>query len=211
MPHADPAWSTHSNLLNWNLTYKGAIWSACHAVSVLENAYNPGNPAQRLNFLMQDPVLPGGQAALPHGGHAAGTIPPAYTHQNGAQPVMQFMGVIDAATQNGSEQIYLPKVGWRASTIIGVFEADNPQVPSLSPGPAAKIAFGPGKGDPARGKVMYEGGHSHAKATLPENIAAQRAFLNFSLWAALDKAPSVTVSGIVPSMNGGQAYPFRHR
>jgi hypothetical protein len=51
MPHADPVWSTHNNLLFWNQNEKGWIWAACHAVSSMENIYNPANPSQQLNFL----------------------------------------------------------------------------------------------------------------------------------------------------------------
>ena len=40
MPHADPKWSTHSNLYNWNRTQFGAIWAGCKAVSELENMNN---------------------------------------------------------------------------------------------------------------------------------------------------------------------------
>ena len=55
MPHADPTWAVHSNIYNWNQTHKGAIWEACHAISVFENTVNPVSPFQRMNFLMQDP------------------------------------------------------------------------------------------------------------------------------------------------------------
>jgi hypothetical protein len=51
MPHADPTWATHANLLTWNQTFRGAIWAACHAVSALEDMFNPANPAQQTNFL----------------------------------------------------------------------------------------------------------------------------------------------------------------
>lgn len=51
MPHADPVWATHGNLLGWNLNCKGAIWAGCHAVSALELMFNPGNPSQQTNFL----------------------------------------------------------------------------------------------------------------------------------------------------------------
>jgi hypothetical protein len=51
MPHADPHWSTHSNLYYWNLTYKGAIWLGCHAGSALANTYNPADTSQQMNFL----------------------------------------------------------------------------------------------------------------------------------------------------------------
>ncbi|MFK7772200.1 MAG: hypothetical protein AB8F94_08670 [Saprospiraceae bacterium] len=56
MPHADPEWSTHSNLLNWNEDADkggcdGSIWAACHAVSALENVFNPASPSEQMNFL----------------------------------------------------------------------------------------------------------------------------------------------------------------
>ena len=51
MPHADPVWSTHNNLLNWNQNSKGWIWAACHAVSAMENIYNPADPTKQMNFL----------------------------------------------------------------------------------------------------------------------------------------------------------------
>ena len=53
MPHADPRWSTHGNLYNWNLAAKGAIWLGCHAGSALSDMYNPANVAQQTNFLSE--------------------------------------------------------------------------------------------------------------------------------------------------------------
>ena len=55
-------WDTHGNLLNWNDDPNnggcdGAIWAACHAVSVLENVINPLDPSVQMNFLMQEPLL----------------------------------------------------------------------------------------------------------------------------------------------------------
>ncbi len=50
-----------------------------------------------------------------------------------------------------------------------------------------------------RGYVMYEPAHSHA-GTAPNNIAAQRVFLNFSFFQVQPKAPQLTVTGIT----GGQ-------
>jgi hypothetical protein len=205
MPHADLTWATHGNLYNWNLTHKGAIWAACHAVSDMENLFNPANNAQRLNFLMQNGATPSSNA-VPWTIHDLGSVP--YSFTNSAEPIMQFMGITDAAHLNGSEQIYMPTLGWRPSTRISVWDPTQFNVPANSPGPAAIMAYGSGMGDPARGKVMYEAGHSHAKATLPANVAAQRAFLNFSLWTTLDKALQVTISGITPLMVGGTAYPL---
>ena len=205
MPHADLTWATHGNLYNWNLTHKGAIWAACHAVSDMENLFNPANNAQRLNFLMQNGPTPSSNA-IPWTIHDIGSVP--YSYSNSAHPIMQFMGITDAAHLNGSEQVYMPTTAWRPLTTISVFDPSQVNVPANSPGPAAIMAFGSGLGDPARGKVMYEAGHSHAKAALPANFAAQRAFLNFSFWTTLDKALQVTISGITPLMIGGTAYPL---
>lgn len=52
MPHADPTWLTHSNLLTQNNNGMG-IWAGCHAVSVLENLVSPDG-AQRMNFLSRN-------------------------------------------------------------------------------------------------------------------------------------------------------------
>jgi hypothetical protein len=205
MPHADLTWATHGNLYNWNLTHKGAIWAACHAVSDMENLANPANSAQRLNFLMQNGATPSSNA-VSWTIHDIGSVP--YSYKNSNDPVMQFMGITDAAHLNGSEQVYMPTTGWRPSTNISVWDPTQVNVPANSPGPAAIMAYGSGMGDPARGKVMYEAGHSHAKLTLPANVSAQRAFMNFSFWAAQDKAINVSLAGTTPLMVGGTTYPL---
>ena len=65
MPHADPTWATHKNLYYWNLTFKGAFWGGCHAVSVLENTFGPdindASITRRLNFLMKQILRAGMQ------------------------------------------------------------------------------------------------------------------------------------------------------
>lgn len=93
MPHADPTWAVHGNLYAWNQNYKGAIWEACHSISVFENTFNPANPSQQMNFLMQDPEVPGGNASVPFGKHNDGT--PPYTQQYPSEPVMQIIGTTD--------------------------------------------------------------------------------------------------------------------
>lgn len=181
MPHADPTWADHGNLLRWNKTCKGAIWAACHAVSVLESLSNPLMPAEKMNFL-SIPTL------IDFGDHADGT--PPYTYNFPTDPVMQFLGPIDAAQQNGSEQIYLPVLGgsWRPGAKVGVFDPTQANVPSLSPGPAAALVYGYAFDDPSRGKVMYEGGHSHNRGSI-NDVAAQRAFMNFSFITAIERVP----------------------
>lgn len=215
MPHADPKWSTHSNLWDWNLTYKGGVWAGCHAVSAMEDMYNPVNPSQQMNFLSMTngttgPV--GGTNYFPNalvlwGNHNDGS--PPYNLAYPTDPVMQFMGKTDLAHQNGSEQIFLPVLGggWRPTTKIGVWDPTQADIPVKSLGEAAVIAYGPAFGDPARGKILYEGGHDIGKGTGPDNIAAQRAFFNWSFWAGRDKALQVTTSGVSATMMGGETYP----
>ena len=197
MPHADPVWSTHSNLYFWNLSSKGAIWAACHAISLLENMFNPANPSQQANFLMQNGPAPGTAAVL-FGFHNNGS--PPYSYNFFSEPVQQYLGTIDAATLNGSEQVYLPRVGWRSTTKVGVWDPSQVDVPRLSPGEAGILTFGPGLSEEARGKVMYEAGHSHNKGTSAD-IPAIRAFMNFSYWASQDKTFSFTIQGITAGSN----------
>ena len=202
MPHADPTWATHGRLLDWNNAITaggclGAIWQGCHAVSVAENLFDAANTARRLNLLMANPVAPSIQSAIPFGSHANGS--PPYNYFYPTHPVMQFIGQLDNATTNGSEQIYIPSVGgWLPTTQLGVVDLTQANVPSLSPGPATVLAFGQGKGDANRGKVMYTGGHNIGKAIPGDYVNAQRTFFNFSFWAAGDKA--ITVVTVVPSV-----------
>lgn len=181
LPHADPTWATHNNLYYWNLNYKGNIWSGCHAVSVLENLTDPGNTIQ-LNFLSTSGLVN-------YTEHSNGSPPFLYNYSTDA--VMQFMQTLDNATNNGSERVYLPKSGggWRASTKLGVYDASQADVPSFSPGPAAVVSYGRAYGDNARGWVMYEGGHdlNRSSVAIAERVAAQRAFINFSLFSTSDK------------------------
>lgn len=226
MPHADPEWVdgvdlAHGRLFSWNADIgsatsdglggcDGAIWAACHAVSALELMFNPGNPSEQTNFLSvkTGTATGGGPYSDPNnslvewGDHGEAGGP--YNAFLPTHPVMQYMGVIDGALQNGSEQSYLPVIGggWRPTTQLGVTIPVHPDVPSVSLGPAVKIAFGDAFGDPTRGKVMYEAGHNHGGSGTA-NIAAQRAFLNFSIWAAQGKAINVDVSGVAPTVEGG--------
>lgn len=205
MPHADPVWSTHSRLLSWNLDCKGAIWLGCHAGSALEGMFNPAIKSQQTNFLSQKTGNAVGSgpyeenALILWGNHDDGTTP--YSYSFPSDPIAQFMGIIDGATQNGSEQIYLPKVAWNSGTKVYVSDPTQTNVPSLSPGPAAVMISGKGFDDPLRGRVMMIGGHDIAGGTAPANIAAQRAFMNFSFLSFQDKAVYPTLGAIPSSLN----------
>ena len=188
MPHADPTWATHNNLLFWNQSNNGWIWAGCHAVSVLENLANPLNAAQKMNFLSQNGLVP-------FGSHNDGSPPYAYRYPT--DPEMQFKGIADGAMQNGSEQIFLPaNTSWRPSAKVAVYDPTNAEVPSLSPGEAATIVYGRAFGDNARGKIMYTGGHNIDKGTA-DAVSAMRAFFNFSFLSIYDKVVNFLVIGSI--------------
>jgi hypothetical protein len=200
MPHADPTWANHSNLINFNAG-NGYIWAACHAVSVLENVDDPTDPdtLPNLNFLST-------KGLVPFGSHNDAIAPYTYTPIADAEPVMQFIGNLDGATNNGSEQVYLPSLtsSWRSTTRIAVIDPDHSQIPSLSAGQAVKVAYGRGFGNSNNGMVMYEGGHNHNNSgTVAEKVAAQRAFLNFALLAGIDKRLDIS-STIPANITGGE-------
>ncbi|MDG4946009.1 Ig-like domain-containing protein [Weeksellaceae bacterium KMM 9713] len=224
LPHADPEWTSHgAPLLAWNASRtnggnEGWIWSGCHAVSALENLYNPANPTEQTNFLSvktQDAANNNNNyfenALILWGNHshASGNTP--YPNAYPENSFMQFIGRTDGAQSGGSEQVYIPVIegGWRASTKIGVWDPSQSEA-GASPREAALIAFGYAFGDDDRGMVMYQGGHKLNESTAQENVAAQRAFLNFSFEAADGKAPKLfDNSPSVPSLiEGGESISF---
>jgi hypothetical protein len=219
MPHAYPQWSSHSNLYVWNLKYKGSIWTSCTAGSELEDMFNPADRTQQANFLSEkDPAIafPTGtvttveNALLLYNHHAGGK--PPYTYTNLDNPFMQFMGNIDAATQNGLEQIYIPKSGgWRPTTTIGIYDPAHASRYNLSNDPkyrAAIMAYGRGFGDPNRGFVMIEAAHSiNSSSNVPANVAAQRAFFNFSFMSGKGVTYNVDITGIPTTIVTGTPTP----
>lgn len=216
IPHASPTWAVHSNLVAWNLDCKGGIWSGCSAVSALENMVNPSNRSQQANFLtIKDPNWTGtsGSYALSNslvlaGSHNDGT--PPYTYREHGHPIMQFMGDFDAATTNGAERIYIPRQGivsnaltysasavarWNPSATVLVYDetmsqVTNPNLTTLQ-NVGAITVFGRGFEDENRGYVMYHAGHDLGRSTLPVNIAAMRAFLNFSFFSSNERIEEV--------------------
>ncbi len=209
MPHADPTWATHQRLMSWNLDCDGAIWTACHAGSALADMFNPANPSEQTNFLNEKTGVASGagpyseNALILWGNHSSGTLPYSYGAPTACE--MQFLGTLDAATQNGSEQIYIPtSAGWRASTTVGVWDPDHPQIFSANPQHrAAVVAFGRAFGDENRGRVMLEAAHSIAKATLPSNVAAQRVFFNWSFLTANQEAITPDISSLPDTLSSG--------
>jgi SprB repeat len=220
MPHADPTWATHNNLIAWNSTYKGSIWLGCTAGSALHNMFNPANINQQGNFLTDKTMVSTAANPNPGSGQNTGVILPVlgvktysqntlllwtnhnvgslpYTYENSGDPVMQFIGSMDASLTYGAEQIYIPMIsgGWLSSTTVSVYDPDHTQkVDGAYNHRAALVVYGYGFGNSNNGKVMIQAAHSATRDTKPDNIAAQRAFLNFSLLAAKVTAPEPTVT-----------------
>ena len=188
MPHAEPKFQTHKNLYYWNTKFKGAIWAGCHAGSELENLYGPVSDKKdaeliQLNFLSAG--LPGARTTglIPYYEHRYAT--PPYDHLLPADPVSQYIGKSDNAMINGSERILYPKKAnkWRSGTKKVIIDPTAPDVPDLSHGPGCVIIYGNGFDDPANGLVMYQVSHDFS-GNKPENIAAMRAFFNWSFYAS---------------------------
>ncbi|PWJ57353.1 hypothetical protein CLV98_10760 [Dyadobacter jejuensis] len=191
MPHADPTWTTHSNLYDWNKDHKGAIWAGCHAVSVLENLKNPANTIQ-MNFLTSGAPNGATSGLIPYGDHDDPELP--FTHVLPGDPASQYMGITDEAHTNGSERVFLPKVGgsWLPSTKMITY-ASIVKKTTYAPGTAAINVYGRAFGDNTRGQVMYQAGHDIG-GNKAENVGAQRIFFNWSFLAIIDKAPQLALS-----------------
>lgn len=190
MPHADPSFETHKNLYLWNRKYKGSIWAGCHAVSKLENLtgnlQNQNSDSTefiQLNFLSSG--FPGAQSAglIHYREHRHGT--PPYLNLLPADPVAQYIGSPDEAHLNGSERIFFPKKinRWRKETRKIVMDPDAPDIPEIAEDTALVTAYGHAYANPENGLVMYQAGHS-IYGEDPHNIAAMRAFFNWSFYAA---------------------------
>src|SRR5262249_47379942 len=199
LPHADPdKWPVlwRQDLYNF-ITTGGNLWAGCHAVSVIENVTIGGGSSQQLNFLSNTGLVR-------FGSHSTGTPPYSCNPAAANDPEMQIMNRLDAATQNGSEQIYVPNSSfWRNTTTVATFDPDHPNTPAGGTSPfnkAAVIAYGNAFGNSADGMVMYEAGHSLA-GNAAANIAAQRAFFNFLLTVGILRAPQGTVT--VPTITAG--------
>ncbi|MBE0639509.1 MAG: hypothetical protein IH598_13410 [Bacteroidales bacterium] len=210
MPHADPVWLTHGNLYTWIQESKGAIWLGCHAGSALEDMFNPANSSQQTNFLANKNQIASGSgpyfenALILWGNHSNGTVP--YSYDYPTDPIMQFLGTVDAAMQNGSEQVFIPlSAGWWPNTKVGVYDPDHPQRASNDPKHfPAIIAWGPAFGDSNNGMVMLEASHDISKlGNHPASVAAQRAFFNFAFYTSSSKTVLPSISSLPPTIFSG--------
>jgi uncharacterized repeat protein (TIGR01451 family) len=189
MPHADPQdWSQESAYKATLFAFVndgGYLWAACHAVSALETLVDVDEDGvvPDMNFLSSDGLVLWED-------HEDGTPPYSYDPSLGDLSLHQTIGILDSATQNGSEQIFLPlSGGWRESTTVSVWDPDHPDLGTLSPGRAAVVAYGRAFGDSDAGLVMYEGSHTIAGGTDADNTTAARLYGNFVLQSGIESRP----------------------
>lgn len=204
----------------------GYMWEACLSVSKMEALFNPADTRVRMNFLSKDitpittatgpaPVVP----LVDEANHVSGTGP--FVYEFHGDVYMQFMGTMNGAISTGSlEAEYLPALGggWNTDVFSGAvqtkfgatvayWDSAHPNVvgnagagPFVSPGKAARIVYGFAFGDNTRGKIMYEGGHSLINGTIAEQVAAQRAMLNFSFDAPTGKGAIIASNIVLPTV-----------
>ncbi len=155
MPHADPTWAVHYNLIPFN-DRGGYIWAGCHASSVLENLDEPAtvaNPTEPATDINPDMNFLTTEGLLDFGDHDGGSIPYYYGSllnvkpwtsatvpgtgtlpsepADRSDPAMQVIGATESAHQNGSEQIYMPNPESLYPTLTGA-SSWNPGVRFLS-------------------------------------------------------------------------------
>jgi gliding motility-associated-like protein len=193
LPHADPDWSTHGNLYNWNKNQKGSIWAGCHAVSVLESLVDPDDASRKMNFLSTNGLVSFTQ-------HHFTSTP--FRNLLPGDPVGQYYQKTDNAQLNGSETVYLPKLGssWNPGAKIINSSPGQRDIPTLSAGIAAENVYGRAFDDPTRGFVAYQASHDIGGIT-EDRIAAQRIFFNFSFFALHDKIPPIISAELSGQMN----------
>lgn len=119
-------------------------------------------------------------------------------------PLMQFMGENHPAMNGNSEHIYVPLAdaggaegGWRSTTTVSVYDSNNSQIPSRSPGRAGVVVYGPAFGNTDFGTLLYQGSHISSGNDVSnwdsEHIGELRLFANFLLESALEVTPGISI------------------
>ncbi len=197
-PHSDAKWNSHQNLFFWNLNSRGSIWAGGKTAGNMEGdkGFNHSNPSQSLRFLSTGGLLKSAKKGTP-----------PYSYMNVSDPVFQMIGPEDDA-HKGHDELFLPsKPGsdWYPGVKISCYDPTHHDIPGKSNGPAAATLYGRGFDNPARGYVMYQGGHDIG-GNNAEEVSAQREFFNYALIVAPDKSPGVSYANVPSLMNSGVLY-----
>lgn len=209
MPHADPQdWdiATQTTFENFILN-GGSLFAACHSVSAIEAP----EPTYLGSYYLSTNGL------IDWGSHddASGTdYYPAdpnrfypYDPNSADDPIMQFIGTIEQALVDGSEQIYLPRLGsaWRDTTTVAVWDPNQADVlDGTSPGKAALVAYGRAYGMDTSGMILYVASHTFQTGTEAQNTAAGRTIGNLLLLTGIERRPDIYTS-IPDRIEAGQS------
>jgi len=226
LPHADPlavpgkaGWPQLQKDSLYNFVNGGGwLFSSCHAVSAIEACF--ASNGTRLNFLSSTGLLTWKDSTTGNDNHSDPTAPFSYRIGSGnefnnlaSDPYMQFIGTLDGAMLNGSEQVYLPLTTWRPSTTVAVYDSNyintrpNPDV--VYPNTAALVAYGHAYGDVNKGFVEYVAGHRFdGSGSVAEQVAATRVYANFWLRAGLSSRPQITPISTPTTANAGDVITF---
>jgi len=218
MPHAEPEWEEHYQLYDYVRNCRGAMVTGCKAGSQFSDMWDnttldgdPVDPNQQTNFLCNKsgPHDDAGTYNSLLWPHDNGT--PPYSYDYAGEPVMQFMGILDNATFNGAEQVYMPAAGsggWYPSTHLGVYDPDHPDAQNSlgSAYTAGILIYGPAYGVDTNGKVMILASHrpfGDGSSPTTAQVAAARAFFNFSFLNAWELAVMPSINNLPDTLSAG--------
>ena len=186
LPHANPTWPHHNALHEFVTENRGYVYAACRAVSILESLRDPVDTTLQLNFLTEMGLqcYNGGDC----GSHIGQdhdkdpTLPYLYDSTWAGVELNQRMDDFYDATENGSEQWYIPIDGsqWRDGAVNMLMTSDTNDVGAMG----TKMAFGFAFDDADNGMAYYHGGHKATNGSTEARIAAQRGFFNFMFMAS---------------------------
>jgi hypothetical protein len=173
---------------------------------MLEGCKNSASPYQQLNFLTSNGLKCYANnkcdaVSETHGGNP--DLPGTYHYPS--DPMMQFMGTMDDATQKGSEKWFQPSSTgqWNNTTNRLITTGDG-----TSPGEGVLLVYGPAYGLSSNGSVMYTGGHDlNDNGTTAEKVAAQRSYFNFLFYTGSKKKLSVSANFPL-ALASGDSYPL---
>ncbi len=200
LPHADPTWATHGDLYEFLTVKKGYLWTSCHAVSMLESLRDPLDHSKQLNFLSSGGLqcYNGTQCGHITEVHANNhTMPYIYDSTHASALVMQWKGDLYNATENGSEQWFIPLSdgAWRSGAVNILKTSDTTNLGAHG----TKFIFGYAYDNPDNGMVYYHGGHSlNDSGSEAEQVAGQRALFNFLLTSTRNRDLDFEMRQTVP-------------
>ncbi len=203
---SSPAWSDYSRLFSWTkpIASGGAAgWIAAigKPAQLIENIMSGDSSLHLLTTGGMKPWSSSNDA--PVGG---------FVHRYPTDGEVQFMDSIDLDGLEGTNKVHIPDADsssiWRNTTKVAVYDEGNGSVTDTVNGKAAVIVYGPAKGETGAGQVLYLGNFSNTgggSKNLPNRIALERTFFNFSFLSALSKNPQVVTHNLSSAVSNSDS------